>query len=203
MPSIYDADIVAMQETAEPATASQSCFWAGDLKDKGISVSSKLPCTNTTTASENSLAVAVRITDSPLGSFNLLSVWAKPTPSYFADLSRTFDQYASFLRERPTVILGDFNMSLRLQPTGKQFYKLNARLNHDFDVHSAYHEHTNEKFGMESRTTLYHQWGTGGCFHIDFIYIPATWIPKLASVIVPGHNQFSTSDHRPVVCELA
>lgn len=137
-----------------------------------------------------------------MGPFNLLSVWAKPTPSYFADLSRTLDLYASFIRERPTVILGDFNMSDRLLQAGRKFCLLNARLNHDFNVHSAYHEFTKERFGMETMTTLYHQWDTAGCFHIDFVYVPSLWLPKLTAVNVPGYSKFTTSDHRPVVCEF-
>ena len=148
--TLYDADIIAMQETAEPFPGSESGFWSGDLKHKGVSVSAKIPCTLARVAGDSSPAVAVRFADSPMGLFNLLSVWAKPTPSYFADLSRTFDLYASFIRERPTVILGDFNMSARLLQKGRKFYLLNARLNHDFDVHSAYHEFTNERFGMLS-----------------------------------------------------
>ncbi len=198
----HDADIVAMQETAAPATDSPFCFWSGGLQHKGVAVSSKIPCTLAKVAGETSPAVGVRFADSDLGPFNLLCVWAKPAPSYFADLSRTFDLYASFVRERPTVILGDFNMSARLLHKGRQFYLLNARLNHDFDVHSAYHDFTHERFGMEAMTTLYHQWGAAGCFHIDFVYVPARWLPKLTAVTVPGYSKFTTSDHRPVVCDF-
>jgi endonuclease/exonuclease/phosphatase family metal-dependent hydrolase len=201
----YDADIVAMQETAEPTSSSEpleQCFWAGDLKRKGLSVSSDLACIRTDRIGDSSPAIALQFTDSPLGPFNLLALWAKPTPSYFADLSRTLDQYATFIRAQPTVILGDFNMSVRIQQKGRQFYLLNARLNHDFDAHSAYHEFNNERFGMESMTTLYHQWGTAGCFHCDFVYVPACWLSRLNGVTIPGYNKFSTSDHRPVVCEF-
>ena len=198
----YDADIVAMQETAEPPSNSESCFWSGNLKHKGVSVSSKIPCTLAPVAGESSPAVAVRFANSPMGPFNLLSVWAKPTPSYFADLSRTLDLYASFIRERPTVILGDFNMSDRLRQTGRKFSLLNARLNNDFGVHSAYHELTKEQFGMESMTTLYYRRGTAGCFHIDFVYVPSLWLPRLMAVTIPGYIKFATSDHRPVVCEF-
>jgi hypothetical protein len=198
---VYPTDIVAMQETAEPP-ADSACAWSGDLKQKGISLSSNLPYERFEIEGDTSPCVAARVPDSPIGSFNVLSVWAKPKPTYFVDLSRTFDLYAAFIRERPTVILGDFNMSVRVQSKGKQFYLLNARLNHDFDVHSAYHEFTNERFGMETMTTLYWQWGASGCFHCDFVYIPSQWIPRLKSVKIPGYSKFASSDHRPVLCEV-
>ncbi len=199
----YDTDIVAMQETAEPDSISEACFWAGDLKHKGLSVSSKIACTRVNPVGDSSPAITLKFTASPLGPFNLLALWAKPTPSYFADLSRTLDRHAKFIREQPTVILGDFNMSVRIQQKGRQFYLLNARLNHDFDVYSAYHEFNNERFGMESMTTLYHQWGAAGCFHSDFVYVPACWLPRLTAVTIPGYKKFPTSDHRPVLCEFA
>jgi exonuclease III len=199
--SQYDADVVAMQETAEP-DGTTSCLWTGDLKHKGVSLSTKLPCEKVQLDGESSPAVAARFHDSPLGPFNVLVLWAKPTPSYFNDLTRTIDLHSDFICERPTVILGDFNMSVRVHSKGRQFYMLNARLNHDFDVHSAYHEITNERFGMETMTTLYHQWGAAGCFHCDFIYVPSLWISRLASVTIPGYSKFTTSDHRPVVCEF-
>lgn len=197
-----DADIIAMQETAEPAPGPTTCLWAGDLKHKGVSLSAHMPFERAQFIGESSPSIAARFNTSDLGPFNVLAVWAKPTPSYYSDLSRTFDLHASFIRERPTVILGDFNMSVRVHEKGRQFYQLNARLNHDFDVHSAYHEFTNERFGMETMTTLYYQWGNSGCFHCDYVYIPSQWIHKLRSVKIPGYNTFTTSDHRPVVCDF-
>ncbi|MEO0886872.1 MAG: endonuclease/exonuclease/phosphatase family protein [Cyanobacteria bacterium J06648_10] len=198
----YEVDIVAMQETAEPTDAISTCLWAGDMTHKGVSLSSTEPLERFVMKGDTSPCIAATIDNSPLGSFNILSLWAKPTPSYYADISRTLDLYSTFIRKRPTVILGDFNMSARLHDVGRKFYLLNARLNHDFGVFSAYHDYTNERFGMESMTTLYHQWGAAGCFHCDFIYIPASWIPQLRSVVIPGYVKFNTSDHRPVMCEF-
>ena len=93
-------------------------------------------------------------------------------------------------------------MTPRLRQKGRKFYLLNARLNHDFNVHSVYHDFTHEQFGMETMTTLYHQWGAAGCFHCDLVYAPALWLPKLTAVKVPGYSKFTTSDHRPVVCDF-
>ncbi|TWU48905.1 Endonuclease/Exonuclease/phosphatase family protein [Rubripirellula tenax] len=200
--SEYSTDIVAMQESAEPIDGSKTCLWAGDLKHKGVSLSSTLPNELAQFDGESSPSVACRFADSELGAFNVLALWAKPTPSYYADLLRTIELHRTFIRERPTIVMGDFNMSVRVHSKGKQFYLLNGLLNHDFDLHSAYHEHTNERFGMETMTTLYHKWGSAGCFHCDFVYVPSAWIPRLRSVTIPGYSKFTTSDHRPVVCDF-
>lgn len=201
--SEYEAEIVAMQESAKPIDGATTCHWAGDLKNKGVSVSSSIPTELVRLDGDSSPSVACRIAESELGAFNILALWAKPTPSYYDDLLRSIELHRSFIRERPTVLMGDFNMSVRVHEKGKQFYLLNGVLNHDFDLHSAYHEYTNERFGMETMTTLYYKWGNAGCYHCDFVYIPSCWIPRLRSVTIPGYLKFKTSDHRPVVCEIA
>jgi len=198
----YDADIVALQETSEPTDSRSTCLWAGTLKHKGLSVSSSLPFELVSFEGETSPSIACRVLDSELGPFNILAMWAKPTPTYFADLSRTIELHRKFINECHTILLGDFNMSVRIHSKGKQFYLLNSLLNHDFDLHSAYHEYTKERFGMETMTTLYHLWGAAGCFHCDFVYIPGDWIPRVRSVKIPGYTKLTTSDHRPVVCDL-
>ncbi|MEM9119788.1 MAG: endonuclease/exonuclease/phosphatase family protein [Cyanobacteria bacterium P01_F01_bin.56] len=200
--SEFDADIVALQESAEPTDESSTCIWNGDYKRKGVSLSSRFPHGRAAIDGESSPFIASRVMDSDVGGFNVLALWAKPSPSYFADLVRTLDLNRQFIREAPTFVLGDFNLSLRNQSTGKQFYVLNAKLNHEFDVHSAYHEFTGERFGMETMTTLYYQWGSSGCFHCDFIYIPSEWISRVRSVTIPGYRSFASSDHRPVFCEV-
>lgn len=197
----YPSDVVALQETAEPI-GDTTCSWAGGRKHKGLSLSTDLPYERVRYEGETSPCIAARIAASEIGPFNVLAVWAQRKPTYFADLSRCLDLYAPFIQEAPTVILGDFNMSVRVHSKGRQFYLLNARLNHDFDLHSAYHEYSGERFGMETMTTLYWRWGAAGCFHCDFIYIPGVWMPRLKSVAIPGYTKFTTSDHRPVMCEI-
>ena len=200
--AVFPSDIVALQETANPPDYSAACFWAGDIEHKGLSLSTNLKAERFEVVGDSSPAIAARVLDPMFGEFNLLHLWAKPTPTYFADLMRTIDLYERSIRQRPTVILGDFNMTARLRSNGRHFYTLNGRLNGDLNVHSVYHEITNEKFGMESMTTLYHQWGSSGCYHCDFIYVPADWLPSIRSVTIPGYTSLSTSDHRPVICEL-
>lgn len=169
---------------------------------KGLSISyggrmREMPLTNNPSPS-----ITAIIEGSPLGDFNVLVIWAKPTPSYFDDVMATLDAHRTFIAERPTVIMGDFNLDVRIRDKGRQFYLVNAKLNNDFDLFSAYHEFTDERFGMEIMPTLYFNWAYKGCFHCDFIYVPASWIPRIASVSVAPYRDWESSDHRPVICKI-
>jgi endonuclease/exonuclease/phosphatase family metal-dependent hydrolase len=149
--------------------------------------------------------IAVRIIDSPMGPFNVLAVWAKPLAgSYLADLLRTLDLYAAFLSERPTVVVGDFNLDVRIRGNGRrEFDAMNRRLVDDVGCVSAYHAHTGEPFGDETAATHHHQHDPARPFHCDYIYVPAAWANRVRSVVVPEFGRDLGSDHRPVVCQIA
>ena len=55
---------------------------------------------------------------------------------------------------------------------------------------------------METMPTLYFKWGYEGCFHCDFIYVPAPWISRIKKVFVAPYRDWESSDHRPVICEI-
>jgi endonuclease/exonuclease/phosphatase family metal-dependent hydrolase len=198
----FQPDLVALQETVAPPGGTEG-EWAGDRATKGLSLESRFPHERVVLPGETSPCIAARLAGSPLGPFNVLAVWAKPRPDYFADLIRTLDFYQDFLAERDAVVLGDFNMSVRVQGKASQFHELDARLREQFRMRSAYHAFTGEPFGQEVSPTLYWQFRPNQPFHCDFVYIPETWVSRLRSVVVPGHSDYdATSDHRPVVCEI-
>jgi len=196
------SDLIALQECSQPAEDSPSLAWIGDRPSKGLSLSYEGRCRVVPTIEQGSPSLAAMVEGSPLGDFNVLVVWAKQTPTYFDDVMATLDARRSFLSERPTVVLGDFNLDVRIRETGRQFYVVNARLNHEFNLFSAYHEFTEERFGMETMPTLYYLWGYKGCFHCDFIYVPAAWLPRIAGASVAPYRDWESSDHRPVSCEI-
>lgn len=93
-------------------------------------------------------------------------------------------------------------MDVRIRDKGRQFYTVNAKLNNDFNLFSAYHEFHTERFGMETMPTLYFKSGYEGCFHCDFIYVPASWISRIKKVFVAPYRDWELSDHGPVICEI-
>jgi exonuclease III len=68
---------------------------------------------------------------------------------------------------------------------------------------STYHEHFGEPQGGESRQTMYLFRHADRPYHIDYIFIPRAWTPRLQTVEVGGYEQWSKlSDHCPVIVSL-
>ena len=195
------SDVVALQETAQPPVDSPS-LWNGDMEHKGLSLSSRFPMKHESITCDTSPCIAATIEDSPLGPFNVLAIWAKPTPTYYEDINRTINNHAILIFDRPTVIMGDFNLCGSMASGKLQLEYLDIRFTTEFDLHSAYHSLKRVDFGAESDATLYWRWQRESRFHCDFIFIPGNWLPRLRSVTVPPFDQFNTSDHRPVSCEI-
>ncbi len=195
------SDIVALQETVQPAENSLS-LWNGDMKEKGLSLSSRFPLKKVLVPGNTSPSIAATIEDSPLGSFNVLAIWAKPTPTYHEDVDRTVKCHASFILDRPTVILGDFNLCGSMDTARVQLEKMKIKFANEFDLYSAYHTLRQVNFGSELDATLYWRWQQASPFHCDFIFLPGIWLPRLRSVTVPSFGRFASSDHRPVSCEV-
>jgi exodeoxyribonuclease-3 len=199
----FRPDVAAFQETAMGDTDE----WAGDSPRKGLSFFTRLPYERASAEEHASPSIPIRIAESDLGAFNVLAVWAKKpkvgSGTYLDDVMLTLDAYRSFLHERPSVILGDFNLCSRIVGQGQaNFRAMNDRMNGEFGCVSAYHSHTREAFGKETADTLYLHKDRSKAFHCDLIYIPQGWQDRITQVTVPGHERFTESDHRPVVCKI-
>lgn len=110
--------------------------------------------------------------------------------------------YDDFIKSDQTIILGDFNISPRIKGKAVQFKQLNAHLEMEYGLTSAYHKWSKKTFGEEPNAILYFRWQESSVFHCDFIYVPNALSKFIKSVIVPSFDSFGTSDHRPVICEF-
>lgn len=202
--SYSDIDIIAFQETSYTENT-PNCVWKGDPGKtiKGVSIWSKFAMHVAEPKTPCSVGLGVTLNSPTLGRLNVLNLWAKPKPDYFDDLMLSLQAYNEFILERPTIILGDFNISPKLKGKKRKFETLNRYFEDHLEMYSAYHMHFDESFGQESKTTLYHKWGKGGEFHIDYIYLPNSLRSRLKRVHVPEFTELNTSDHRPVICELS
>jgi endonuclease/exonuclease/phosphatase family metal-dependent hydrolase len=198
----FSPDVMALQEPSAAVSCREWC--GGDPAKKGVAFDTRLPYERVAVDGDTSPVIAARITDSPVGPFNVLAVWAKPLgDSYLADLMRTLDLYAGFIAERPTVVMGDFNLDVRIVGKGRRdFDVMNRRMVDVFGCVSAYHAHTGEVPGSETAATLYQQHKAAQPFHCDYVYIPAAWCSRVRSVVVPGFDDGLGSDHRPVVVKM-
>jgi endonuclease/exonuclease/phosphatase family metal-dependent hydrolase len=200
----FAPDAIALQEPSQ-AAASSCREWCGDGRSKkGVAFDTRLPYERVILDGTTSPCIAARIIDSPMGPFNVLAVWAKQLAnSYFEDLRQTLDLHAAFITERPTVVMGDFNLDVRIQGKGRRdFDRMNRRMEDNFGCVSAYHAHTGEPFGVETAATHYHAYDAARPFHCDYVYVPTAWASRLRSVVVPGFDRYAKSDHRPVVVEV-
>ena len=71
---------------------------------------------------------------------------------------------------------------------------------------SAYHALHEEGFGRESRPTLLHTFRADRANHIDYIFLPETWIGSVGSVEVGDPQRWIRelkSDHAPVILALS
>ena len=85
--------------------------------------------------------------------FNVLGVWAQADPNYSAAILQGLTLYRDFLREGPSILLGDFNSSVAWdEKHGRTDHRdLEGRLRQEFGLVSAYHAATAEPPGTETR----------------------------------------------------
>ena len=114
----------------------------------------------------------------------------------------SLEAYDGFIKSAPTIILGDFNMSVGLKGKIAKFKKLNSHLETEYGLTSAYHSWSKEVFGSEVNTTLYFRWKKTSIYHCDYIYIPKALSKSIKSITIPNFDSFNSSDHRPVICEF-
>lgn len=113
-------------------------------------------------------------------------------------VSDAIKYYEAWLYEsNEGIICGDFNNSIIWDKSKKEsnFKETNETLNR-LGFHSAYHELTNEDFGKEKLSTLYHTKNKDKPYHIDYVFLKGL---KPQSIEVGSYDDWiSLSDHVPV-----
>lgn len=214
--SSLGVDVAIVPECAEPDIlrrkapdfAFTDCEWTGENKDIGLGVFS---FGKTTLRRHQSwdrshhifLPVEVRGATSP----NLLAVWAfnqrvpatvTPNPT---TTRHALEHYAPFLTTSPSVVAGDFNSNVMWDEDGKysSFAEVDRTLG-SYGLVSAYHAHSGEALGKETRPTHFLQRNRDKTYHIDYVYIPRSWAERKPEVTVGGVEEWlGVSDHAPVV----
>jgi endonuclease/exonuclease/phosphatase family metal-dependent hydrolase len=138
--------------------------------------------------------------------FMVVAVWAQPEPTYSEALRRGLAVYRDVLTRGPAVLLGDFNSSAAWDARHGRTDHLDfdAQLREEFGLVSAYHTASGERPGSESRPTHYWRWHEASPYHLDYCYVPESWVPGLTSVTVGSYHDWAElSDHRPVLVEVS
>ncbi len=138
--------------------------------------------------------------------FNLLAVWAL---NFRAGSGVTMLDairfYRRFLESADAVVAGDFNNSVFWDRPGKptNFSGVAAALA-DLGLSSAYHAATGESFAQERHPTLWFLKRPHQGYHIDYCFLPRSWLSRPVSVWVGQAGQWlAHSDHAPLVASAS
>ena len=201
------ADIVVLQECARPDDNGDQQLWYGTNVRKGVSVHAfgefhlkSCPIRSDAPA----YFVPVEIVGPE--SFMVFAVWAQKEPfPYVEGVSRAIESYADIIAGRPTVLLGDFNSNAiwdHAHPVEHNHSAIVAELDRLGAV-SAYHSFFDEAHGREEQFTYFHWWKEAHPFHLDYVFIPKPWLPRLEQVEVGSFAAYDrASDHRPVLVRI-
>lgn len=135
---------------------------------------------------------------------HLLAVWAmghkQKARSYVGQVYHAALHYADFLRERESVVLGDFN-SNAIWDRERQVSNHSAlvKLLDEAGLVSVYHAQAGEAHGREQQPTYYHHRSPHKGYHLDYCFVPQSWLGRMEALhvglFVPWCQQ---SDHTPL-----
>ena len=202
-----EADIALFQERRR-ADAHQHELWSGKLHFKGLSVRSHgLYSLEAMRCPGELPRYFVPMQVSGLERFQLIGVWAQndDPDRYVRGIVRAVSLCRDQILAQPTVIAGDFNANACWNdehPADRNFSALARQLD-GLGLVSAYHQFSGEAFGEETRPTFYLHRFPHRPYHIDYCFIPKSWLPRLRSVTVGTYSEWTKwSDHVPVTVEL-
>ncbi len=203
------ADIIVLQECARPDATSDRCLWFGDNPLQGIAILvredfsiSALPAR--ADVPPYTIPIIVR---GPHGAFLILAVWSKKARRhpYIEGVVEAIDTYRDLIEAMPTVVIGDLNSNAiwdRQHPVTHNHSALVARLA-GLGMTSAYHEYFREPHGAESMHTFYFRKKAEKPFHIDYCFVPSTWLLGLKHVGIGNYAEWhDVSDHRPLWVDI-
>ena len=181
-------------------------FWLGKNEKKGLGV---IVFNHSAKVSESLNEKLIYFLPIQTDILNIIGVWAynhRAAPKFGVDFSgNTSDALTNYeillSSNKKVLIAGDFNNSVIWDKGNKEnnFSNINNKLN-SLGLKSSYHEYTNEKFGEESKGTLFHTKKQNKPYFIDYIYYKEM---NLSKVYVGQYDEWiSLSDHMPVIAEF-
>ena len=101
------------------------------------------------------------------------------------------------------VVMGDFNSSPAVVSQRKSSPELFRRLREEFGLVSAYHTYLGAEHGAEAHSTFFMNRQQHRSFHLDYCFVPESWVVRIADVKVGSFDDWPDSDHRPLAIDLA
>ena len=200
--------VAVVQECSRFEDAGGSRLWSGDNARQGIGVICAAPYSVERLPQRDVPRYVVPFHVGGPQSFLLFAVWAKahPVHPYVQGVIRAVEAYRDLITAYPTVLVGDFNSNSiwnRKRPGARDHGAL-VNILGDLGIVSAYHAFHAEEQGSESRPTFYFRWQRKPTYHIDYCFIPRSWLSSVQAVEVGTYAGWAkASDHRPVAVDLA
>ena len=195
-----DADLYILPEVANPSMLNlpkgYRMEWMGDFDFKGLGVIWK-PNRQVQIPSwfnRNLQYFMPLLVDGNL----ILASWPTKTeqnkPMQYTQIAMTaIEEYASYIKQYPTIITGDFNCYKgQSGETKKCNIETISVFLKEYGLFSAYHKQAGEVLGEESKATYYHQFKKEKPFFIDYTF---SSIPLKSFAL--GEWDSSISDHVP------
>lgn len=202
-------DIAVIQECSRPAIESETCLWFGDNPRQGIAIRATPPYrVRRLPALEGVPKYVVPISvEGPL-EFTILAVWTKgnQTYNYVEAVVQAVGMYRGLITKSPTVLVGDLNSNVIWDATHHRELNHSAlvTLLDTLGLVSAYHTFHGELPGRETRPTFYFHWKEERPYHIDYCFIPKTWVKHVRRVEIGEYEEWRQhSDHRPLLVEVS
>lgn len=202
-------DVAVIQECARPEQVSDTCLWFGENPRQGMAVVS---------SNGFRLRALPQLADIPNycfpvevsgpESFVMLVVWSKGRQKfrYVMGVVKAVEAYRSLVEQAPTVLIGDLNSNAIWDGWHPKHLNHSALIGllGSLGIESSYHWFFKENHGAETRPTCYLLWKEGRPYHIDYCFLPRSWLSRIRSVEVGTYEDWkAVSDHRPMVVDLA
>lgn len=199
----YKPDVVFLQECAPTESTPCTCrvnarkSIALVAASSDFAVSSRIDSVD---AGRASVAASFEGRDA----FSVIGIWGQ-APNYVDDVLRTLDAHSARLREGRTVVMGDFNSGTKLR--GRRSISAGhqkiVKTCSDLGLMSAYHAFNSVDHARERHATYYHQFKATQPWHIDYCFVPTSWLQGLMNVrVLNGKFWAAHSDHRPLIVDL-
>jgi hypothetical protein len=201
-------DIAVLPECPKLPRSPGSTFWIGTNPHKGLGVIAKTPWRISRATRRSNLPQYIQpLRVSGPESFILWAVWAcsNGTDRYVRGTHRAVDSSRRLLASGPSVMLGDFNSNSiwdRAHPADRSHSALVRKLD-ALGLSSSYHAHYQERHGAETRPTFFEYRHEARPYHIDYCFLPASWVRRIASVTVGVPAEWAkSSDHMPLIVDI-
>jgi exodeoxyribonuclease III len=202
-----EADVAVVAECPQlDGTTEWSYAWCGANPRQGLAVLVREPFSVAALPSVSGAApfvLPVRVSG-PVP-FNLLAVWTQKEANYVQGLRSVLEAYEGLLAERPAILAGDLNSNAIWDREHRSYS--HSDFVADMESRgfvSSYHTFLGEQQGSETRATHHWRWSADSPFHIDYCFIPRSWVAQLAGVaVLPLDPSERISDHLPLVVDLS